>query len=405
MSQRVLFVDDEPPVLDALRNLLRKYRKVWEMSFATSGTEALEALAATPFDVVVSDMRMPGMDGASLLAEVKERHPACARVILSGHADRDLIVRALPVAHQYLSKPCDAEVLRLAIERTCALQTQLHNETVRALVGRLERLPSAPQVYWDLTALLARDNVTQADVAAIVEGDPAMVAKLLQLVNSAYFGLARRISSVEQAVAYLGLDLVRTLAVSAHLFDATQVHVPGFSLDNLQRASLWTARLAKKVARPDDSADAYTAGLLRDLGQVILSAAAPKEFGQALAAAAANPQPQHQAEQHVLGVTHAAVGGYLLGVWGLPIEIVEAVAHHHTPALAPPESQGLVRAVHIADALVEHAILEAAGAKVDEQLDMAFVEATGGTSQLPRWRDMAREMVEDEKAAEMGAAR
>ncbi len=394
MSQLILFVDDEAPVLEGLRNRLRKHRGEWDMTFVTSGAEALDALAARPFDVVVSDMRMPGMDGAQLLGEVKERHPACARLILSGHADRASVVRALPVAHQYLSKPCDADVLRGAIERTCALQRELHNDIIRMVVGRLDRLPSAPQVYWDLTALLGRENVSMTEVAAVVEGDPAIVAKLLQVVNSAYFGLARRIASVEQAVSYLGLELVKALSLSAQLFGTSDLAVPGFSLEDLQRKALWTARLARKVAAtPAEAQDAFTAALLRDLGQIILASALPQDFARAHAAAAAAAQPLHVAEVEVLGVTHAAVGAYLLGVWGLPIEIVEAVAYHHTPAQARPESHDLVRAVHVADVLVE----EAAGAVVGAAagLDMPFLEATGGTARLPRWREMASEMVED----------
>lgn len=400
---RILFVDDEVPVLEGLQNLLRKYRTVWEMVFVSTGKEALECLAQSPFDVVVSDMRMPGMDGADLLNEVKAKYPSSARLILSGHADREAVLRALPVAHQYLSKPCDAELLRQAIERTCALQSRLHNDPIRAVVGMLAHVPSMPQVYWDLTAILAREDVSVAAVAAVVERDPAMVAKVLQLVNSAYFGLARRITSIEQAVMYLGVQLVRSLALTVHVFGSMPVSAAGFSFDSLQRNSLWTARLARKLAaNPAEGEDAFAASLMRDLGQVILASASPAQFAQAVATAAATGQSLHDVERAAFGSSHAEIGAYLLGVWGLPIALVEAVAYHHVPNESGAESRSLLRAVHAAGALVEWAIAEGAGAPATDTLDLDFMAATGGLDGLPAWRELARTEVQTALDARAG---
>src|SRR5690606_34045961 len=125
--RRILFVDDEPHVLDGLRDLLHKRLREWEMSFALGGQEALTLLETRPFDVVISDMRMPGIDGVTLLRLVKERYPAIARIVLSGQAERDAVVNALPVAHQFLSKPCDVEVLYAVVERACGLQGLLQD--------------------------------------------------------------------------------------------------------------------------------------------------------------------------------------------------------------------------------------------------------------------------------------
>jgi len=110
-KKRVLFVDDEPRILDGRRRMLRSMRHEWKMSFAETGQEALAILANQPFDVVVVDMRMPGMDGVQLLSEVRKRHQII-RIVLSGTADREAILRAVGLAHQYLSKPCDAETLK-----------------------------------------------------------------------------------------------------------------------------------------------------------------------------------------------------------------------------------------------------------------------------------------------------
>jgi YesN/AraC family two-component response regulator len=114
--RRVLFVDDDQYILDGLQNLLRKQRSRWDMCFALGGAAALELFAAAPFDVIVSDMRMPGMDGAELLAHVRERYPAARRIVLSGYAEPAAVQRALEVAHQFLSKPCRAPDLIDAID-------------------------------------------------------------------------------------------------------------------------------------------------------------------------------------------------------------------------------------------------------------------------------------------------
>src|SRR6266545_6839404 len=115
IKKRILFVDDEPAILKGLQNLLFRDRPRWEMVFANSGELAVRELAKAPFDVVVSDIRMPGMDGATLLNHVKDRYPTTARIMLSGHAEREAIVRALPALQQLLSKPCNAQTLRRAI--------------------------------------------------------------------------------------------------------------------------------------------------------------------------------------------------------------------------------------------------------------------------------------------------
>src|SRR4051812_10636605 len=182
-KRRILFVDDEPHVLNGLRNLFRKERHVWEMSFALDGKAALEELAKGPIDVIVSDMRMPGMDGAELLSRVKSLYPQTTRIVLSGHAEREAISRVVSVAHQCLSKPCDAATVRAVIERTCEFQRFLHDESLRNAVGSLGRLPSLPSSYLELTEAMQNPHADIAEVVRIIENDPAMAVKVLQVVN------------------------------------------------------------------------------------------------------------------------------------------------------------------------------------------------------------------------------
>ena len=391
--KRILFVDDEQQILDGLRDLLRKQRKQWDMVFALGGEAALAELERGRFDVVVSDMRMPGIDGTTLLQKVKDQYPATARIILSGHAEREAVVNALPVAHQFLSKPCDAEVLRTVVERACGLQALLQDDNVKSVIGKIDRLPSAPRTYWALTHAAARPDVGLADLAKIVEEDPAMAAKVLQLVNSSYFGLAQRQTSVQQAVAYLGVELLKALTLTAHVFvSAATAAIPGFALDALQAHSMLAARIAKRLlADKKRAAEAFTAALVHDIGKLVLAMGVPDRFGEAVRSARETARPDHVVEKELLGVTHAEVGAYLLGLWGLPLTIVEAVAYHHQPELVAPTDT--VVAVHVANALSHLALDAAPDPSIGGRLNVGFVESTTLGSELPRWRALAEEEI------------
>jgi HD-like signal output (HDOD) protein len=403
--KQILFVDDEGQVLDGLRASLRKKRTEWDMSFAESGEAALARLRSRPFDVIVSDMRMPGMDGAELLSKVRAEFPNVIRIILSGHSERESVMRALPVCHQFLAKPCDGPVLRDVIERACGLHRLLESEALRRVVGSTEKLPSLPRVYWALTQAMSNPNVSPKEIAQLVHQDPAMCAKLLQLVNSSYFGLARRVASVEQAIVYLGFELVRNLSITAHIFSAAEAMpaVAGLSFESLQEHGVLTAAVARKIAPDARSADdAFTAGLLHDVGKVILTTAVPDRVAELIALSRKSGQPMHVTELQVLGVTHAEVGAYLLGLWGLPVPIVEAVAYHHDPTSVPHTTLDSLAIVHIADALVAGQFPSVAGAAPAPALDMAYLEALGVAGELPRWSALASAIVNARDAKRAG---
>jgi HD-like signal output (HDOD) protein/CheY-like chemotaxis protein len=394
MLRRILFVDDEQNVLDGLRNLLRKQRREWDMVFSLGAEAALAEMGkGAPFDVLVSDMRMPGMDGVALLRRVKETHPGVARIVLSGHAERNAVLASLPVAHQYLSKPCDAETLRVVIERVCKLQSLMTDDNVKRVVGKLDKLPSVPRTYWELTRAAGDPKIGIADLAKIVEQDAAMSVKVLQLVNSAYFGLAQQVASIGTAVSYLGVELLKGLALSAHVFSAMELPpIKGFSMDDLQKFSLLTAKLARRFLGDKKRAEeAFTAALVHDIGTMIIAVGFPQMFQEIAAESAATGRPVHTLEKERIGVTHADVGAYLQGVWGLPFPIVEAVAFHHNPSLVTEGACDVLAALHVADALVDTACNPRAGSNVDSDLDLSFLARTGFAAQLPRWREIGVE--------------
>jgi HD-like signal output (HDOD) protein len=383
IDTRILFVDDEVAILDGLRDLLRKERRRWDMVFAVGGREALDELARQPFDVVVSDIRMPGMDGAQLLTQVKANYPSVARIVLTGHADRDVVLRALPVAHQFLTKPCDAGVLRVAIERTQALHALLASREIRDIVGRLTSLPSVPRTYLALTEAARDPRKGLSDMTAIVERDPAMGTKVLQLVNSAYFGNTQPIASIQQAVMYLGIELLKGLALGGNVF-ATMDRTPieGFSLETLQMRSLRMACLAKRfVEDPRKAEEAFTAALVADVGQIIMAMGLRKGYQDVLRRARETGRPAHAVELETMGVTHAEVGAYLLGVWNLPFSIIEGVAYHHRPSALGDGPCEMLAALHAADALVDP-LPEG----VEPELDHGFFERAGLVERLVEWR-------------------
>ena len=385
-SLHVLFVDDEQAILDGLRNSLRKERKRWDMTFALGGQQALEEMKKTPADVVITDMRMPGMDGAELLRHIQRDFPAAARIVLSGQAERESIMRALPVTHQFLHKPCDGETLRAVIEQTHALHKLMQNPALTALVGKLDRIPAVPTTYTELSRLAQDPKADSASFSKVIEMDAAVCAKVLQLVNSAYFGLGQKIVSVRAAVTYLGVEVIKSLVLGSSSFsDKAISEVKGFSPQRLQHHSMLTALLAKKIVSSPQLADAaFTAGLLHDIGALVLLHAAPPDYVRALDRAKQLGGDTASAEREIFGVTHAEVGAYLLGLWGIPFPIVEAVAFHHRPNEVAPESRALVSAIHIASGLVEE--MTDAGCKTrtdgpsldsSARIDVAFLREAG----------------------------
>jgi len=399
MKKRILFVDDEPNVLAGLQRMLRPLRGEWEVTFAQSGPEALEKLAAAPFDVVVSDMRMPGMDGAALLAEVRQRYPGTVRIVLSGHSDKEMILRSVGPAHQYLAKPCDAETLKDTISRACALRNLLADESLKQVIAQMPSLPSLPAVYAELTRTLNSPDASVQAVGRIIASDVGMTAKILQLVNSAFFGLRRHVSSPAEAAVLLGLETIKALVLSVQVFSEFRAaQLEGFSLEALWKHSLATGAGAKQLAA-DEKSDgklvdcALMAGLLHDAGKLVLAAHLGPRYGQTIAAARERGLPLWQAERETLGTTHAEVGAYLLGLWGLPDPIVEAIAFHHEPGRCLAQSFGTLTAIHVADFL-DHEMRPEACQTVPSPVDVAYLSRIGAADRLNRWRETFRSAAE-----------
>jgi HD-like signal output (HDOD) protein len=396
--KRILFVDDEPLILDALQRMLRSARNEWEMSFVKCGAEALAALEANPVDVIVTDMRMPCMDGAQLLAHVKQRFPGVIRIVLSGYFEKDAALRAVPVAHQFLAKPCDPVKLREAIERCCNVSSYVKDDATRRVLGAIGELPSLPRNSAALMKALQNPDIPIHEISRIVEQDVGITAKVLQLSNSAFFGPSQQIASVSMAISYLGLDILKTLVMSAEIFRTFRAsrHAAGFSFEGFQEHSHLTAKIAARLPLLKSlTSTAVVAALLHDAGILVLSARLPQQFDHALCISLKEERPLYRVESELTGTTHAEVGAYLLGVWGLPAPIVDAVACHHHPVISAFAGPGLdlPAAVHIADVLAQdHHTHASAYPLAHDPFDAGYLAQLGVAGEIPAWQAMAQEI-------------
>lgn len=392
--RRVLFVDDAPEILKHLQRTLAPMQAEWTMEFFSSAKSALTALSGSACDVVVSDMTMPGMDGAQFLAEVRKVSPQTIRIVLSADQSPVNYLRSASVAHRFLQKPVDVKTLTAVIAQAEALRTVLANPALRTLVSEIKSLPSLPSIYQDLMQEMQGPQASLKKASRIVAKDLGMVTKILQLVNSAFFGLRTHVSDPEQAVALLGFDTIKSLVLSSQVFaQFDQARLPAFSLEELWRHAMQTATCARRIAKDAGASqavidEAFTAGLLHDVGVLVLVANKPDEYARVLDVMQAKQMPDWAAEREIFGADHAHVGAYLLGIWGLGDGIIEAVAFHQHPGDYMAAGFQAVTAVHVGNALAEMQGSTHAGAADLAGLDQTYLAREHLLVSIPRWREL-----------------
>jgi len=390
-------------VLRGIERSLRGMRREWQVEFQPGGAQALEAMEREPFDVVISDMRMPGMDGAHLLEQVKQRFPRTVRMALSGQSDKATILRSLGPTHQYLSKPCDVEELKQKLKRALSLRDLLDNAILKEVVSRLAAVPSLPRLWRELSHYLQSGGDSIAEAGRIVSQDIGMTTKVLQLVNSAFLGAPVQISSAARAAARIGLDDLRTLALSLGLFTPFEGSPTlAEEMDCVQKQSWQCAEAARAIALAEECAPnvveaAYTAGFLHKIGKLVLALACSVDYEAFLRAKANEQLPAGELEYRIFGASHDQVGAYLLGLWGLPQSIVEAVAWHHQPSQAQPSAFSPLIAVHVG-AAIQHRLGHTLSSEDNIGVDQALLDHLGLGGRLPAWIKAVERMKHQEAA-------
>ncbi len=387
-EKRILLADADP---QALGNFCRALGKKWPVTCVTTGSEALAEMKERSFDVLVADLNLPELKDAQLLNRVRAKYPRTVRIIAAAEADRDRVVKRALGAHQFLPKPFEPSTLKEIIERALALDTLINNDRIRELAARVRSLPAIPSLYLDIIAALKSPNATTHDVGTIIARDMAMMTKLLQVVNSAYFGMQQQITDPDQAVGLLGFETIKSMVMAIKLLSFYDKIKPGyFSIEALWSHSTAVAQTAKKIVLQQNgdrnmAESAFTAGLMHDLGKVVLAANFDEQYLGVQSLARKQQIPVPEIEREIFGATHGETGAYMLGLWGMPIDLIEVAALHHAPSRGSNKDFSALTAVHVANVL-EHEKAPDQDGQVAARLDEAYLAEIGLLDRVAAWR-------------------
>jgi len=398
----VLFVDDEPHIIQSLRRALHSSSREWRLSFAQSGQEALALMRrglaqGEPIDLLVSDMRMPEMNGAELLKQVRQKFPHTIRFVLSGHSDQDMILQTVSSAHQFLSKPCEVDLLKQCIRRAFGLRSQLRTPEVLRLASGVRSMPTPDRLFHEICDALQQPRVSLEEIGEMVAQDPTVSSRILHLANSAFFGLAREVVQVPEAVVFLGIQIVKAVILSASIFESQSQDTPkGKFVQSVQEHSLLVAGLSRHLCLSLEGSsrlaeECFIAGLLHDLGKLLLLQHS-RYFPELPLMARSQNKPLHAVESLALGCHHGSLGGYLLGLWGLPDNVVEAVLWHHHPEQAIGTRLRPLVTVSLANAFVSSAEPER---HTREELSEEFLKTVNLHQRLDHLRTIARQFLSE----------
>jgi HD-like signal output (HDOD) protein/ActR/RegA family two-component response regulator len=387
---RILFVDDEPAMIRVLKMGMRPMAAEWDVQFAEGGEAGLALVQKENFDVVVTDMRMAGINGAQLLNHVLRHNPETIRIVLSGYADLSEVVNCVGLTHQFLTKPCSLDDLKGCLKKVSGIKEKLEHAKLRELTGGLACLPGIPELYLEITEALQSPLTSSDRIAEIASKDPALSAKILQIANSAFFGFSRKVFSVEEAVQLLGIGVIQSLSLAVPLFTAyDRTKCPNFHIDQMWEHSAEVAAIARRIYNEhlDDThraEQAFAAGIMHDVGKLILADKLPEQYNAILAEAKATNTELFKIERQHFNATHAEVGAYLLALWGLPVPLIEAIAAHHAPRRCGVGTLCLAGVVHIADALQHTQGLHPE--LIPNPVDAEYLKLTGLDAHYETWR-------------------
>ncbi len=386
MKISVLFVDDDPNVFQEFKGSLRNEQE-WKTFFAEGGEAALNILTEHEIDIVVVDMTMPAIGGAELLKIVQELYPRIIRIALSGHTDQEPILQSTKLAHQFFAKSCDANILIQTMEYTWLFRDLVDNENMKELITGINALPSLPGIYLELLEYIQNPDVSIKQIGNLIAQDITMTAKILQLVNSAFYSLPQKVVDPSRAVVLLGTENLKALVLAIHIFSTfDDTKISKSDIDSLWQHSIRVGRLARDITMLECTGrttieNTLTTGILHDIGKLVL-----------LNATGQKPYSSLKNEYDALGTSHAEVGAYLLSLWGIPTSILIGVAYHHRPLESGEDMFTTLTAVHVADALL---LNDSSDTGAIPGLDYSYLKAVGKIDRLPFWISLYNKFYND----------
>ncbi|NCB40103.1 MAG: response regulator [Erysipelotrichia bacterium] len=390
----LLFADSDTNILNGHRRIIKALKPAWSMAFASTGREAMSKINTMRPDVLISELNLTLEDGTDLLKAVQQAYPEIIRIVLSSEPDgeSEVILRATQSAHRFLAKPFKGELLVEQIEKAGNLRNLLNSSELLEIIGGIPYLPSLPDLYYELIRAIDEPLISLSEIGDIIARDVSMTGRVLHLVNSAFFGLPRKISNPQTAVVMLGINVIKSLVCYVKLFFAApDIIMPGLSLDKLWLHSSMTAQLSKEIATNfhapvNVQEDAFLAGMLHDVGKLLLLEH-PRYYDKVLQALSGMDEKDFsEAEYQVYGTSHAEIGAYLLGLWGLPDPVVEAVAYHHRPSRLKFESSIVLISSYLANALLSMAD----GEKV--KIDSVIMQNATVSQLFNEWKKQAESL-------------
>ncbi len=388
-NRKILIVDDEPEVAAAAGTLLGDAG--YDINSATSAKEALALLLEYPAHMVIADFQMPDVDGVALLKAVREIDANIIRMIMTEEPGPETTT-ALAAAdiQQIIAKPWDdaelTEIVRSAFEQTASQEMEMMG--LHRIISEIDSLPPVPSVYAELSEITRdAENVSAEEVTRVINQDPAIAAKILQIANSAYFGQQREVATVSNAVVVLGMGMVENLVLATSVFQTFESEANS----GLEQEGFWKHCLAcgmaaslleRKITKDRERAEvAMLAGTLHDLGKLVLVQYMPERYAEVVSMARARRMMLCDEEEEMLGTTHAAIGGYLAEWWNLPSKISQALSYHHEPQESAGDTR-LTAFVHLADVIVHRAQIGSSGCGKEPEVDTELQESLGISDSL-----------------------
>jgi putative nucleotidyltransferase with HDIG domain len=386
---RILVFDEDPIIQQVIRRAFYAMHLDWEFVFSPSREETIEHIENRAFDAFICNVSGADSAEAELFFTAYEKRPEMLRFALTNPTKKETRIELAKYVHQCIAKPFDGWDLISILEKTLNNGSLLENDDLKRLIGKIKALPTLPRLYSQITEEINSTNVSLERIGKMIENDPAICAKVLQLVNSAFFGLKQNVTNPTQAITFLGVETIRDLVLTCDIFSQFNPRL----LKRLGLSFLWDHSISVSgYARAITHAEQFsksmishgcTAGLLHDIGKLILAQNFPTAYGIALHQANNRKCALVDMEIESFGASHAEIGAFLLKRWGLPAIVVAAVGFHHFPERNPTSDFSPTTAVHAANYLdlVKHPYH---GVGTNE-LDQRYLQNLKLMDHVPMW--------------------